>query len=92
VKIDAEGFDLRALRGGSALLGTSEVFLVECAICANGIENTLETVVRIMGEHGYRAFDITDLNRAPKSGALWLTEVVFVRRDSAVWRQLDSYQ
>lgn len=92
VKIDAEGFDLRALRGGSTMLGTSQVFLVECAICAGGMENTLETVVRIMGEHGYRAFDVTDLNRAPKSGVLWLTEMVFVRRDSAVWRQLDSYQ
>jgi FkbM family methyltransferase len=91
VKIDAEGFDLRVLRGGSALLGRSEVFLVECAICAHGLDNTLDVVVRFMGEHGYRAFDITDLNRAPRSGVLWLTEVVFVRRDSAVWSQLDSY-
>ena len=32
VKIDAEGFDLRALRGASTLLGTTEVFFVECGI------------------------------------------------------------
>jgi FkbM family methyltransferase len=90
VKIDAEGFDLRALRGASSLFGKTDVFLVECSICAH-LENTLAVVCDVMGGHGYRAFDITDLNRSPKYGVLWLTEVVFVRRDCPVWSVLDSY-
>lgn len=96
VKIDAEGFDLRVLRGGMSLFGKTEVFLVECLVTAPGSrnpegENTLQAVCAFMAEAGYRVFDITDLNRSPKHGVLWLCEVVFVRRDSAVWESIDSY-
>lgn len=91
-KIYAEGFDLKALRGAKSLLGNTEVFLVEVAVCAGGLENTVDRVVSFMSEHNYRVFDLTDLNRSPRDLALWLAEIVFVKRDSPVWEKLNSYE
>ena len=91
VKIDAEGFDLRALKGASKLLGVTEVFFAECTICEPQNENTLKAVCSFMWEKGYRIFDFTDLNHSPKYGALWLTEAVFVRESSPVWGKIPSY-
>lgn len=85
VKIDAEGFDLRVLAGASDLLGRTDVFLVEVTVCASFYENTLARVVRFMDENGYRVVDITDLNRSPKHGVLWLCELAFVRNGSSLF-------
>ncbi|WP_414663532.1 FkbM family methyltransferase [Horticoccus sp. 23ND18S-11] len=92
VKIDAEGFDLRVLRGASDLFGKTDVFLVECAICCTAFENTLQAVGAVMHAHGYRIIDITDLNRSPKSGSLWLSEVAFLRESSPVLKHFTSYE
>lgn len=91
IKIDAEGFDLKALHGASDLFGRTEVFLVECAICCPTFKNSLQAVCAYMGKRGYQVFDITDLNRSPKDGALWLTEVAFLRKESPALKTLTSY-
>jgi len=85
VKIDAEGFDLKALQGASTLLGKTEVIFVECAVCCPTFENTWQSVFRFMEDHGYRLVEITDLNRSPRHGILWLMEAVFVSKNSSVW-------
>jgi hypothetical protein len=80
------------LRGASELLGKTEVFLIECAVCCTAFENTLQAVCAFMHEHGYRVVDITDLNRSPKSGSLWLCEVAFLRATSPVLQGFISYE
>ena len=92
VKIDAEGFDLRVLRGASCLLGKTDVFLVECSVCCVAFENTLQAVCAFMSAHGYRVIDITDLNRSPKSGSLWLCEVAFLKVSSPVLQKFTKYE
>jgi FkbM family methyltransferase len=90
VKIDAEGFDLRVIAGASELIGKTDIFLLEAAICADYspesgesiLENTLTRVIDTMERSGYRIIDITDLNRSPKNGVLWLCEVAFLRKGS----------
>lgn len=91
VKIDAEGLDLRVLEGASDLLGKTEIFLVEAAICAP-LKNSLSEVLGFMSGAGYKLMDITDLNRSPKHGVLWLCEVAFVRKDSALLDGVRSYE
>lgn len=91
VKIDAEGFDLRVLAGATELFGKTEVFLVEAAVCC-GYENSVARVVEFMCEAGYRVMDITDLNRSPKHGVLWLCEIAFVRAGSRLLEQAKSYE
>lgn len=91
VKIDAEGFDLRVLIGASELLGRTDVFLVEVTVCGSIYENTLARVVRFMDENGYKVVDITDLNRSPKHGVLWLCELAFVRNGSGLFEVGPEY-
>ncbi len=92
VKIDAEGFDLKVLAGGSELLGKTDVFLVEAMICEPSYENTLARVIERMAAAGYRLIDITDLERSPKDGVLWLCEVAFLRSDSRWFDGVTSFE
>ena len=90
VKIDAEGFDLKVLRGASLLFGKTEIFLVEFFICGE-YENTLSRVLSAMEEAGYCPFDITELNRSPKSGRLFLGEMAFIRNNSKLLSTAREY-
>ena len=91
VKIDAEGFDLRVLAGASDLLGKTDIFLVEACICS-GSENSAAAVVEFMAKAGYRLMDITDLNRSPRHGVLWLCELAFLRNGSRLLDAVQSYE
>jgi FkbM family methyltransferase len=91
VKIDAEGFDLRVIRGASSLIGKTDVFLLEAgAICP--FENSVGRVINTMENLGYRLLDITELNRSPKHGVLWLTELAFLRKASPLLSSVTSYE
>lgn len=92
VKIDAEGFDLKVLAGASDLLGETEIFFVEVTIFSFGYENTIVNVVRRMDEVGYHVVDITDFNRSPKFGVLWLCELAFLRNASPLFASVTSYE
>jgi len=91
VKIDAEGFDLKVLAGATELLGKTDIFLVEATVCSPS-KNTAASVIRYMGEAGYRLLDITDLNRSPKHGVLWLCELAFLRNGSKLLEGITSYE
>jgi FkbM family methyltransferase len=100
VKIDAEGFDLRVLAGASELVGKTDIFLIEARIFLakdylvdpNEVwGNTLGNAINAMAHAGYRILDITDLNRSPKYGVLWLCEVAFLRNESHLLDGVDSY-
>jgi hypothetical protein len=91
VKIDAERFDLKVLQGAGSLFGKTEVFLVEASVCAN-YDNSIAAVVTFMAQVGYGLMDITALNRSPKHGVLWLTELAFVRDRSPLLKNVTSYE
>jgi len=91
VKIDAEGLDLKVLAGASDLIGKTEIFLVEAAVCAP-LQNTVAEVMGFMNNAGYRLIDITDLNRSPKFGVLWLCEIAFLWKGSSLMRNVTSYE
>lgn len=91
VKIDAEGFDLRVLAGASELFGKTDIFLVEAVVCGN-YENSAAEVVQFMTNAGYWLMDITDLNRSPKHGVLWLCELAFLRSASPLLNGAISYE
>lgn len=91
VKIDAEGFDLKVLRGASNLIGKTDVFLLEAAALCQ-FQNTMSCVISTMDNLGYRILDITELNRSPKHGVLWLTELAFLRKGSPLLDSVTSYE
>jgi FkbM family methyltransferase len=82
VKIDAEGFDLKVLAGASELFGKTEIFLAEASIVAPHFDNTAGALIQTMANAGYRLIDITDINRSPKYGVLWLCELAFLLKSS----------
>jgi FkbM family methyltransferase len=94
VKIDAEGFDLKVLAGASELLGKTDIFLVEAVVWGAGgaYDNSVSEVVRFMTEAGYNLMDVTDLNRSPKYGVLWLCELAFLRVGNPLWAAAPSYE
>lgn len=91
MKIDAEGLDLKVLAGASDLLGKTDVVLVEAMVCA-GYENSAARVIAFMAEAGYRLVDITDLNRSPRHGVLWVCELAFLRNGCALLGGVTSYE
>lgn len=91
VKVDAEGFDLKVLRGARTLLGQTEVFQVEAAVLCP-FENSVAATVQFMHEQGYRLIDITEINRSPKHNVLWLTELAFLHRESSLLAAATSYE
>ncbi|OFY88318.1 MAG: FkbM family methyltransferase [Bacteroidetes bacterium RIFCSPLOWO2_12_FULL_31_6] len=88
VKIDAEGLDIEVLEGASDLIGKTEVFMVEAGVVNKAFANSVLDVVSYMDNKGYRLFEITDLNRPFNPKVLWLTELVFIKKDGII----DSYQ
>jgi FkbM family methyltransferase len=92
VKIDAEGFDLRVIEGASELLGRTDIFILETLIFGQGWENTLENVMTTMSRAGYHIIDIPGLNRSPKYGVLWLCDLAFLRNESPILADVDSYE
>lgn len=92
VKIDAEGLDLRVLAGASELFGHTEIFLVEVNIYDTHRENAVQPVIQFMNEKGYRLMEITDLNRSPKYGLLWLCEMAFLKNSSTLLNSITSYE
>ena len=52
-----------------------------------GYENTMQAIINHMVSVGYRLMDITDINRSPLTGALWLLELAFIRSDSPMLEQ-----
>jgi FkbM family methyltransferase len=92
VKIDAEGFDLRVIAGASELIGKTDIFLLETAVCAQNLENTFENVIATMSHAGYHVIDIPGLNRSPKYGVLWLCDLAFLRNESPLLAGISLYE
>ena len=92
VKIDAEGFDLKVIDGAADLFGKTDVFLAEVSLGQRDFETTALAVIQKMADAGYRFIDITDLNRSPKFGVLWLCEFAFLRNSSTLLDAAANYE
>ena len=91
LKIDAEGWDLEVLKGAQKIATEADIVLIEASVLNPIFTNTVEEVITAMSQLGYVLFDITDLNRTAKDGALWLVELAFVKRDGDLKRAIHSY-
>jgi FkbM family methyltransferase len=91
IKIDAEGLDLEVLAGATDYFGITEIFMVEAGVMARNIKNSAAAVIQYMDKNGYRLFDITEINRAPKYNALWLVELVFIKNNGRIDNLIINY-
>jgi FkbM family methyltransferase len=84
IKIDAEGLDLKVLEGAPEAIAQAHIVLIEATVACPDYPNTAAIIFQKMDALGFRLFDITDLNRSPERGILWLIEAAFVRKDTAL--------
>ena len=79
VKLDVEGFELEALKGGGDLLGRTELFVIEVALYRFSGRPMVHEVVPLMAERGYLLYDIAGFIRRPFDGAVAMMDLCFVR-------------
>jgi FkbM family methyltransferase len=91
VKLDVQGFELEALRGGQRLFGPAEAFIVETSLYRflPGIP-LFHEVVAFMVERDYYAYDLAGSLRRPYDRALGQVDVCFARR-SGILRASDRW-
>jgi FkbM family methyltransferase len=82
IKIDAQGAELRALRGAARVLRDTEVVILEVTLFGTMIGGPqLADVVTFMNERGFVAYDVWGFLYRPYDGALSQIDVAFVRQD-----------
>ena len=82
VKLDIQGFELEALRGGQLLFGSTEVFILESSLF-RFIKGwpLLHEVIAFMADRGYFVYDFPGFLRRPYDGALGQTDICFVKHN-----------
>ncbi len=85
MKLDVQGFELEVLRGGSRTLGMAEVVILETSVLPyNEGAPTFEDVVAFMRTAGFSVSDFCGQFRRETDHALYITDVAFVRTNSAL--------
>jgi FkbM family methyltransferase len=92
LKIDAEGLDLKVLDGAPKAVAAAQVVLIEAAVVSPLYPNTASVIFQRMDDLGFQLFDITDLNRTPERGLLWLIEGVFVKKGAGLAQAAAEYR
>jgi FkbM family methyltransferase len=85
MKLDVQGFELEILKGGKKALGAAEVVIMEASLLQyNEGAPLFAEVVAYMDREGFAVYDFCGQNRRESDGALFQTDVVFVRRESSL--------
>jgi FkbM family methyltransferase len=79
VKLDVEGFELEALKGGNSLIGRTELFMIEIALYRFSGRPMMHEALPFMAERGYYVYDISGFIRRPYDGAVGMLDLCFSR-------------
>lgn len=81
VKIDIQGYELEALKGGASCFGRTEVFILETSLFSFWpAQPTTRDCIEFMHQRGYDLYDLTEWLRRPSDGALGQVDLAFARR------------
>ncbi len=80
LKLDVQGYELEVLKGASRTLRHVQIILMEVSLLSvNEGAPLLSEVIEFMASRGFRVYDICSLIRRPLDGALWQSDLLFVR-------------
>lgn len=82
LKLDLQGYELQALRGGEATLGQTEVILTEVSFFAQSYEPPILELMSWFDERGFALYDIAALSARARDGRTRQGDFVFVQRTS----------
>ena len=89
LKLDLQGGELAALQGAGDWFGRCEAILLEVSWLRIGEPPLVHEVFAACVARGYRPYDLWGHNHRPLDGALWQTDVLFVREDSPLLARRD---
>jgi FkbM family methyltransferase len=82
VKLDVQGYELEALKGGASLFGVTEMFVMETSQFRFWDQQPLtRECIAFMYDRGYELYDVADYLRRPSDGALGQLDLAFVKVD-----------
>jgi FkbM family methyltransferase len=82
VKLDIQGFELEALKGGVKLFGNVEVFILEVSLLEFMAGQPLfAEVITFMKDREYLVYDFPGFLRRPYDGTLGQCDICFVKQD-----------
>lgn len=85
VKLDLQGAELPAIRGGTSVLKNAEVAIVEFGCLEAYIGRTTpRELLDAMYERAFRLYDVVDLHDRPYDGALAGGDMFFVKESSSL--------
>jgi FkbM family methyltransferase len=82
LKLDLQGFEMHALRGGKAVLPRIEVILTEVSFFRQAYEPSISDLVNFLDERGFEFYDVASLSARARDNRLHQGDFVFVRRGS----------
>jgi FkbM family methyltransferase len=84
LKLDLQGYEMYALRGGTRLLrsGSIEVILCEVSFYAQAYEPSIAALTQFLHEHGFGLHDIASLAGRARDNRCHQGDFLFVRSDS----------
>jgi FkbM family methyltransferase len=82
VKLDIQGFEIEALRGGKKLFINTEIFILEVSLFIFSGHSLFHEVITFMADRGYLVYDFVGFARRPYDGALGQVDVCFVKHNS----------
>lgn len=91
VKLDIQGFELKALAGATSVFGKAEMFILEVSLFEfmSG-QPTVREVITFMGDRGYEVYDVPGFLRRPFDGALGQMDIAFARK-SGFFRSTNNW-
>ncbi len=82
LKLDLQGHELDALKGGTKLLRSIEVVLTEVSFYVQSRIPIAAEIIAFMSSLGFVLYDIASLSGRPRDNRLREGDLVFVRQDS----------
>lgn len=84
LKLDLQGYELRALKGGEHMLERVEVILTEVSFFAQAYEPSILTLMSYLDERDFDLFDIAALSGRTRDNRLKQGDFIFVKRGSSL--------
>jgi FkbM family methyltransferase len=84
LKLDLQGYELFALRGGVHMLKVVEVLLTEVSFFAQAYEPSILELIDFLDKNGFDLFDVAALSARARDNRLKHADLVFIKRGSSL--------
>jgi FkbM family methyltransferase len=82
LKLDLQGYELHALRGGTTLLRSIEVILTEVSFYAQAYEPSILDLMNFLDSSGFQLYDIAAISGRTRDNRAHQGDFVFARKGS----------